>query len=366
MAVVHSEYSSHSLRWFLEPARPGAVARYRGRDSRAEDSMVFVPEHQREYVWPPAKQRALIESVFKGYPIPSIMVTEDDRNRYSLNDGQQRMETFWRYYTGEFAVNQKRFDQLTDDEKRTFLEYKVPIVDTTGATRDQEMEIYDLLNQGVALSHGEKFWNRRSKPIVAMAERVFLTTGIGLHARAVEIFGDYLSGEDKRHGRVANAVAYVAGVAYGSRYISTSYAKLWDVLDVGPGGDAPDEAVVIARLTKLLDVYRAADDIRRPTARKALSQWKIGLYSAYILHSILETETDEEGWQHIRTTWVQFLARSRQNINLEARLYRGTSKSSNITFERCGRVYENIVDMMNEGFENGNEVAEDDSGEESE
>ena len=365
MAVVHSEYSSHSLRWFLEPARPGAVARYRGRDSRAEDSMVFVPEHQREYVWPPAKQRALIESVFKGYPIPSIMVTEDDRNRYSLNDGQQRLETFWRYYTGAFAVDGKRFEELTEDEKRTFLEYKVPIVDTTGATRDQEMEIYDLLNQGVALSHGEKFWNRRSKPVVALAERLFLTPGVGLHAQAVEVFGDYMSGEDKRHARVANAVAYVAGAAFGSGYISTSYAKLWDVLDVGPGGHVPDEAAVVATLGKLLDVYRAADAMRRPTARKGLSQWKIGQYSAYILHSILETEEDPELWFDVRATWVQFLVRSRQNVALEARLYNRIGKSNNITIEKCMKVYENILDMMNEGFDVGDGVAED-SGEESE
>lgn len=363
--AVHSGYSDRSIRWFLEPSRAGGVARYRGRESRTEDSMVFVPEHQREYVWNARKQQALIESVFKGYPIPSIMVTEDERNRYSLNDGQQRLETFWRYYTGAFAVNQKRFDQLTDDEKRTFLEYKVPIVDTTGATRDQEMEIYDLLNQGVALSHGEKFWNRRSKPIVTLAEKVFLKPGTGLHAQAVEIFGDYLVGDDKRHGRVANAVAYIAGAAYGSQYISTSYAKLWDVLEVGPTGIAPNEEIVISRLTKLLDIYREADRIRRPTARKALSQWKIGLYSAYILHSILEAETDEEAWTHIRSTWIQFIARSRQNINLEARLYRGTSKSNNITSERCARVYENIVDMMNEGFEVGDAIAEE-SGEESE
>ena len=74
--AVHSEYSSHSLRWFLESSRPGGIARYRGRDSRTEDSMVFVPDHQREYVWPPAKQRLLIESVFKGHRLhlpPSLL-----------------------------------------------------------------------------------------------------------------------------------------------------------------------------------------------------------------------------------------------------------------------------------------------------
>lgn len=349
MSSVHSEYSNHSIRWFLEPSKPGGIARYRGRECRAEDTMVFVPEHQREYVWPPAKQRALIETVFKGYPIPSIMVTEDEKNRLSMNDGQQRMETFWRFYTGQFTRNGQKFEDLSEDEKRIFLEYKIPIVDTTGATRDQEMEIYDLLNQGVALSHGEKFWNRRSKPIVQIAERLFLTAGTGLHARAVEVFGDYLQTVDKRHGRTANAVAYIAGAAYGSKYISTSYSKLWDVLSEGPSGP-PDETLIIRRLTLLLDVYRAADAIRLPTAKKALSQWKIGLYSAFILHSSILTEGDLEGWNAIRNTWIQFLVRSRENPVLENRLFNGTTKSSNITYEKCDRVHKNIRDMMDTNF----------------
>lgn len=367
MSSVHSEYSNHSIRWFLEPSKSSGVARYRGRESRAEDTMVFVPEHQREYVWPPAKQRALIETVFKGYPIPSIMVTEDERNRYSLNDGQQRMETFWRFYTGQFTRNGQKFEDLSEDEKRIFLEYKIPIVDTTGATRDQEMEIYDLLNQGVALSHGEKFWNRRSKPIVQIAERVFLTPGSGLHARAVEVFGDYLHTADKRHGRTANAVAYIAGAAYGSKYISTSYTKLWDVLSEGPGEAGltgpPDETLILRRLTTLLDVYRAADAIRRPTDKKALSQWKIGLYSAFILHSLIITEGDVEGWAAIRATWIQFLARSRETPALENRLFSGTTKSCNITYERCERIHKNIRDMMDTGFQLQTEIVDEEDDE---
>jgi hypothetical protein len=52
-------------------------------------------------------------------------------------------------------------------------------------------------------------------------------------------------------------------------------------------------------------------------------------------------------------------------VNLEARLYRYVGKSSNITFEKCEKIHENILDMMNEGFDLGEGVAED-SGEESE
>jgi len=357
---MHSQYSSRPLRWFLEPSRVGGIARYRGRESRDNDSMVFVPEHQRDFVWPVVKQAKLITSVFKGYPIPSIMVTEDDRNRYSLNDGQQRMETFWRYYTNQLAVDGKLYDNLTDDDKKKFLDYHVPIVDTTGATLDQETEIYDLLNQGVALSHGEKFWNRRSKPLVRIAEQLLLVEGSGLHAQASEVFGNYLGGEDKRHRRVENAIAYVAGAAYGSAYITTSYQKLCDVL-TSLNGIAPDEELIRRRLMKVFEVYRLANANVMPTVKKARSQWKVGLYSAYILHSILVTEDDEEEWNDTRDAWVRFIVAARQSPAVEYRLYRGTVKSANITLDKCEIVHNNIIEMMNNGFGGAmEEVYEDD------
>lgn len=357
--MINSQYSSRALRWFLEPSRAG-ISRYRGRISREEDSMVFVPEHQRDFVWPHAKQVKLIESVFRGFPIPSIMVTEDDRNRYSINDGQQRMETYWRYYTNQFAVGGKKFEELTDDEKKVFLDYTIPIVDTTGATRDQEMEIYDLLNQGVALSHGEKFWNRRSKPLVRIAETLLLTAGTGLHAQATEVFGDYLSNDDKRYRRMENAMAYVAGAAYGSECITTSYGKLWDVLE-SRAGVVPDESLVRTRLSKVFEVYRSADAIRRPTAKKARSQWKIGLFSAYILHSILVTEGDDEMWATIRNTWIRFIVSTRQNVAIEDRLFRGTVKSANITVEKCDIIYNNILAMIDDELVANENVSEEDT-----
>ena len=358
--MIHSQYFNRPLRWFLEPSRPGLAARYRGRESRGEDSMVFIPEHQRDYVWPVHKQVKLIQTAFKGYPIPSIMVSEDERNRYSVNDGQQRLETFWRYYTNQVAMEGKKFENLTDEEKKVFLDYMIPIVDTTGATKDQEAEIYDLLNQGVALSHGEKFWNRRSKPLVKLTEEMLLTRGQGLHAHATEVFGDYLASDDKRHKRMENAIAYVAGAAYGSEYITTSYAKLWDVLSETHDGVKPDEELVRARLTKLLDVYRAANAITPPTTKKAKSQWKVGSYSAYILHTIILHENDPEFATDVLAFWARIVASARQNAGVEWRLFRGTVKSANITLDKCDKVYNNVIEMMGEGVVVAEAVYEED------
>jgi len=322
----------------------------------SNEAMVYVPEHQRDYVWKLEKQRNLIRSVFNGYPIPSIMVTQDEKNIYSLQDGQQRLETFFLFYTNRFAYDETFFKDMTDAQKKVFLDYVIPIVDTTGATLEQETEIYDLLNQGVALSHGEKFWNRRSKPLVRLTEELFMKVGEGLNALATSVWGDYLAGCDNRHGRLANAIAYVAGAAYGPEYISTSYGKLAGVLERLTVGDGTTVEIhgarVRRRLEILLEIYKLADNIQVcANAPKKKSQWKIGLYSAYILYSILDTEDDPERFEYVQEAWVEFLRHVRLNPSVEGLLYKGMAKSNNITLERMRKGYENLLEMAENGYE---------------
>lgn len=346
-------YRQHPLRWFLEPTRVGGQARYRGRDIR-DDVMVFVPEHQRDYVWKLDKQQNLIRSVFNGYPIPSIMVTQDERNRYSIQDGQQRLETFFRFYTGEFSFDGRHYDDLTDAEKKIFLDYIVPIIDTTGATLEQETEIYDLLNQGVALSDGEKFWNRRSKPLVRIAEELLMTRGGGLHAAAMDVWGDYLAGNDKRHNKLSNAMAYICGAAFGPENISTSYHKLAALLD-----GTFNSVVLRRRLEAVLSIYKEADTIQAcETPTKKKGQWKIGLYSAYILYSVIYAESDPEMLEEIRQNWIQFLVAVRRRPQVASLLYAGMAKSNNITIERLEKGFANLLDMAANGFQGGEVVSE--------
>lgn len=348
MSSLSLKYSQFNLRWFLEPCRPSLQSRYRGRECR-EDVMVYIPEHQRDFVWKLKKQQALIHTVFRGYPIPAVIATQDERNRYSIQDGQQRLETFWRYYTNLFPVNEKFWKDLTDVEQKVYLDYQIPMIDITGASIDEESEIYDLMNQGMALSHGEKFWNRRSRPLVKLTEELFLKRGEGLNTTLVDVFGDYLSAKDPRHNNMANAIAYVAGAAYGSTYISTSYQKLASIVN---RSDLIDRNLVERRLKEVFRIYKAAND-KQPlmNSKKSKSQWKIGLYSCYILHSYLQHEDDIDSWQAIRDTWIEFLVRSRRNPRTADLLYNGMpSIQANISIDKLERGYQNILSMARDGF----------------
>jgi len=367
---LSTSYRQHPLRWFLEPSRPGGAPRYNGRNER-EGVMVFVPEHQRDYVWKLEKQQNLIRTVFNGYPIPSIMVTQDDRNRYSIQDGQQRLETFFRFYTGEFSYEGVNYENLTEAQKKEFLDYVVPIIDTTGATVDQETEIYDLLNQGMALSDGEKFWNRRSKPLVRVTEELLMTRGSGLHALAMDVWGDYLAGPDRRHNKLSNAIAYVTGAAFGPEHISTSYNKLAGLLEARPNADGTYTAIpvwlITRRLELLFSIYKAADLIQpcdTPTKKKA--QWKVGLYSAYMLYSIVYAESDPDIMTEIKQNWVDFLVAVRRSPSVLSLLYKDMAKSNNITVERLQKGFANLLEMADAGFDTaaGGDIEEEEEEEE--
>jgi uncharacterized protein DUF262 len=62
------------------------------RDGR----IILNPEWQRSFVWKPRKQKALIESLLLGLPIPSFLLYRDGGKLYVI-DGRQRLETISRF-----------------------------------------------------------------------------------------------------------------------------------------------------------------------------------------------------------------------------------------------------------------------------
>src|SRR5229473_686313 len=81
---------------------------------------VVIPEFQREYVWKKSKAPKLIDSLYRGFPISSLLLwqsTEDTRSRRRdprptrasvmswLIDGQQRVITLARTMSGEQDID---------------------------------------------------------------------------------------------------------------------------------------------------------------------------------------------------------------------------------------------------------------------
>ncbi|MDE1881983.1 MAG: DUF262 domain-containing protein [Euryarchaeota archaeon] len=68
------------------------------------------PEWQRRYVWPPKKQRRLIESILLGLPIPSLLLFKDEKTGIMhVIDGKQRLQTIANFCAKKGDARFKRF-----------------------------------------------------------------------------------------------------------------------------------------------------------------------------------------------------------------------------------------------------------------
>lgn len=89
------------------------------------------PEYQREFVYKEQQRNAVIDTIFKGFPLNVMYWVENDDGNYEMLDGQQRTISFCQFCANEFMMiingNLKTFDSLTSDEKKTILDYKCMI-----------------------------------------------------------------------------------------------------------------------------------------------------------------------------------------------------------------------------------------------
>ena len=64
------------------------------------------PEFQRRQVWDTNKQTAFIESLILGIPVPQIVIAQNkqERGKYIVLDGKQRLLSIMRFYDGDLRL----------------------------------------------------------------------------------------------------------------------------------------------------------------------------------------------------------------------------------------------------------------------
>lgn len=83
-----------------------------------ESSALVIPGFQRNYVWDIARASKLIESILLGLPIPQIFLYEENRNKFLVIDGQQRLMSIYYFVKQRFPRKEKRVEL-----RRIFGEY---------------------------------------------------------------------------------------------------------------------------------------------------------------------------------------------------------------------------------------------------
>lgn len=73
-----------------------------------KSGMVRIPSFQRSFVWDRKRASKLIESIILGLPIPQIFIYQQDRNRFLVMDGQQRLLSIYYFFVQRFPRREKR------------------------------------------------------------------------------------------------------------------------------------------------------------------------------------------------------------------------------------------------------------------
>lgn len=89
------------------------------------------PPYQRAFVYNNPERNAVIKTVLQGFPLNSIYWVKNGK-RFEVLDGQQRLISICEYVQpGGFSItyrnNPSSFDNLTKNEKKRFLDYKLNV-----------------------------------------------------------------------------------------------------------------------------------------------------------------------------------------------------------------------------------------------
>jgi len=125
------------------------------------------PDFQRDFVWPVLKQSRLIESCTMRIPLPVFYVAEAKDGRIVVVDGLQRLTTFHRYLSDEFALaglddaernvrhplTGKKFSQLPLSlmERIEDTQLTLYVLDAKAPER-AKLDIFERVNSGISLS----------------------------------------------------------------------------------------------------------------------------------------------------------------------------------------------------------------------
>ncbi len=120
------------------------------------------PEFQREFIYNPEQEEAVIHSVLDGFPL-SLIYWGETENGYDLIDGQQRTLSIMRFISNKYAIRinyighkkiSRTFEELSEEERNSILNYELDIALLKG-TPDSKLKYFEIINTA-----GEKLNNQ--------------------------------------------------------------------------------------------------------------------------------------------------------------------------------------------------------------
>lgn len=164
------------------------------------------PAFQREFIYGDKQRDEVIRTVTRGFPLNVMYWVDSGGGNYELLDGQQRTISVCQYVHGDFSIDHRNFDNLTETEKNQILDYKLMVYVCEG-TDKEKLDWFKIINiAGVQLTPQELRNAIYTGEWLTEAKKYFSKSGCPAHA----IAGDYLGGSAIRQEHLETALDWIA------------------------------------------------------------------------------------------------------------------------------------------------------------
>lgn len=169
------------------------------------------PPYQREFVYKDKQRDAVIDTVFKGFPLNVFYWVENEDETFEVLDGQQRTLSICQYHAGDFSLmvngNRKAFQNLTADERERFLDYELMVYFCEG-TDSEKLDWFRIVNiAGEKLTDQELLNAVYAGPWLTHAKSIFSKTG----GAAYGLGAKYVTGTPIRQDYLETALKWISG-----------------------------------------------------------------------------------------------------------------------------------------------------------
>ena len=164
------------------------------------------PKYQREFIYSDAEQKAVIDTVTKGYPLNVMYWAVRDDGTYEVMDGQQRTLSICEYVAGKFDYFFRFFSNLSKEERNRILDYALTVYFCEGGD-DEKLEWFKTINiAGKELTDQELLNAVYAGPWTADMKRFFSKPS----GPAYSLANRYLKGEPIRQNYMETALEWMS------------------------------------------------------------------------------------------------------------------------------------------------------------
>lgn len=181
------------------------------------------PSYQRNFCFSDKQRAAVIDSVMNGFPLNLMYWSKTGPDSYEVLDGQQRTISIAQYVNKDYPVkingSDKFFQNLTDEEKRTILDYELTVNICEGSEAEKLAWFKRINIAGVVLTAQELLNATYTGPWLTDAKNYFSKR----NCVAAKMADGYLKGNPIRQELLEKALAWIAdrdGLESGQMYMA--------------------------------------------------------------------------------------------------------------------------------------------------